>query len=93
MIDSQQGMKKGKLPLVLAAYQPQSETFLLVACAGPPSSMASTVTNFALAYRQAAEKSRARVRHDAFDAAVVIEVASEDLKSFLKTLQGTLVAG
>ena len=81
--------KKAHLPLLLASWQPDNLSFLVVAVAGSHSTQAQGVKPFNMAYRAAAEKSRARIRHDSFEA-TVIEVADDDLKPFIQSLQKEL---
>ncbi len=48
-------------------------------------------SHFGLAFRRAAQSIRARVKHDAFESAM-IEVKSDDIKAFLHALQKTCSA-
>lgn len=85
LFDAQVHTRKAHLPLLLAAHQPLSESFLCVAI--PAASSAGTKhVILGRAYREAAEQCRARIRHDSFDACVV-EVAEDDLKPFIQALQ------
>jgi cell division control protein 45 len=85
--EATRGSKRGHTPLLLAAFQALTDTYLVVVWTSSDSNEDETGRNrFGLAFRRAAQIVRARVKHDGFDSAM-IEVKSEDLKGFLQTLQ------
>lgn len=95
--DATRNTRRGRLPLVVAAYSTLGDTYFVVASgtskeldgardADVDSIEGVTRNRFGLAFRRAAQVVRARVKHDGFDTSI-IEVKAEDLKSFLQTLQ------
>jgi cell division control protein 45 len=98
IVDAQRETKKAALPLVLAAFQPASQLYQVVATNGSrlasPGSDPEAVeedplgfrNHFGMCFRQAAALVRARVKHDGFQSSV-IEVNADDLKAFIHTLQ------
>lgn len=89
LAEATRNSKRGGTPLLLAAYQSATDTFLVVPSMGLEGSegVAGAERNrFGLAFRRATQLVRARVQHDGFDAAM-IEVKGEDLKGFLQILQ------
>jgi len=47
-------------------------------------------STFGLAFQNTAQRTNARVKHDSFDASV-IEVKKEDLKTFIESLQSSVI--
>lgn len=95
--DATRNTRRGKLPLVVAAYSALDDTYFVVAsgtATGLDNEHGDAVgatggvmrNRFGLAFRRAAQTMRARVKHDGFDTSM-IEVRAEDLKGFLQTLQ------
>lgn len=97
IVDAQRETKKAALPLVLAAFQPTSQLYQVVATNGSRLSNSNDPdaveedplefrNHFGMCFRQAAALVRARVKHDGFQSSV-IEVNADDLKAFIHTLQ------
>lgn len=89
LVEATRNSKRGHTPLVLAAYQSPTDTYVVIAITttGPSQVNNDSRRNrFGLAFRRAAQTVRARVKHDGFDSAM-IEVKADDLKGFLQTLQ------
>lgn len=91
--DATRTSKRSQTPLLLAAYQALTDTFLVVVWTsgsrggGDGGGGEEYGRNrFGYAFRQAAEMVRARVKHDGFESAL-IEIRAGDLKGFLQTLQ------
>ncbi len=84
-----EGGGKSKLakPFVLAAPIPEQRTYLVVGVAG---TLASTnghliKNTFGQAFREAAERTKARIKHDGFETAVML-VGTEDWANFIEYL-------
>jgi cell division control protein 45 len=84
--EATRGSKRARTPLLLAAFQALTDTYLVVVWTSNAGGEESSRNCFGIAFRRAAQTVRARVKHDGFDSAM-IEVKSEDLKGFLQTLQ------
>lgn len=79
--------RRAATPLLLAAYQALTDTYLVVIWTPNNSGDGGGQRNrFGMAFNNAAVRIRARVKHDGFDSAM-IEIKAGDLKGFLQTLQ------
>lgn len=91
LVDALANTRRASQPLLLAAAQSTRDTYLVVAVNGSRTTSGDQfdhqiVNRFGLAFRRVAQRTRARVKLDGFDASV-IEVRSDDLKPFLQALQ------
>jgi cell division control protein 45 len=83
---------KSSKALVTAAQNDRRDTYLVVGII--PSSLGAVShtqrNTFGLAFQNTAQRTNARVKHDSFDASV-IEVKKEDLKTFIESLQSSVI--
>lgn len=89
LVEATSKSKRATTPLLLAAYQSLTDTYLVVAAPSKDSTLTGNVvvrSHFGLAFRRAATAVRARFKHDGFDSSL-IEVKAANLKAFLQTLQ------
>ena len=87
LFDATRASNQNQKPLLLAAYNPLHDAYMVVATGATVGSDATMRNNrFGAIFRRAAQMVRARVKHDGFDTAM-IEVKAGDLKTFLQTLQ------
>ncbi|KAJ3132724.1 hypothetical protein HK101_004576 [Irineochytrium annulatum] len=74
------------LPLVIAAYNDETDAYLVLGTFGAKRSGDVRKNPFGIAFQMAAERTEARLRNVNFDSSVA-EVESDDLLPFLETLQ------
>jgi len=74
-------------PYVVCSWKPQTLTYLLV---GVTASTQKKKNSFGVAFREAADKCSARIKHDGFETSVM-EVQKDDLNKFLEVLHSGLV--
>lgn len=78
-------------PLVLACYNPSESNYLVVGVPGPSIHGSGRILNpFGVAFREAAERTRAHFKHDSFEASVM-EVAKDDIHNFFELLHSDLI--
>jgi len=83
--------KKRTFPLVLAALNPSTQTYVVVGMWSTLHRQEGTVpkNNFGRHFKKAGERVEARVRQAAFDS-TILEVKSDDMTQFISALQHTL---
>merc|ERR1712166_1437786 len=76
-------------PFVLCAANEARETYLVVAIDGAFSTISDSRNKFGTSFAKAAERTNARVKHDAFDSSI-IEIQKEDIYNFMEFLHSGL---
>ncbi|KAJ3328535.1 hypothetical protein HDU76_009776 [Blyttiomyces sp. JEL0837] len=82
LIEAFRENKRGNVPLVVAAYNEVSDSYLVVGMRGSSRTGDVTKNKFGIAFQKATEITGAKVKHDHFDTSVA-EVPREDLVDFL----------
>lgn len=85
-------IRKPAKPLVLACYNPDEACFLVVGVPGPSSLGSSDriLNPFGTAFRQAADQTKSRYKHDSFETSVM-QVQKDDIHKFFELLHSDLI--
>jgi cell division control protein 45 len=90
IVDAMREKKKKKpKPMVLAVQSRASSTYTVIGLAEKAFDGHVGRNSFGIAFREAAEHTRARIRHDGFDASI-IEVLRDDVRHFVEYLHSGL---